>query len=198
MECCWWKQKTRYFTQLKLRLTIGQTTVNWCPALGTVLAMMRVKTEKSEHGLSCFQKKWCSGAWGITAYSEDFKRFTKTLRLVRPLKDSPDIGRRWFGALWNSMFSGMDEHIEFHYSSWYYFSGYFVVLAQWSLGNVNNGRTKIWSWKLYEETSKTERDRMADPKISGAFAKFAINPFPGKNIPIYISDYVLMGLEQVL
>ena len=179
----------------------AETTVNWCPALGTVLANDEVKDGKSERGgYPVFQKKMMQWSMRITAYSERLLNGLKTLDWPQPLKDSQEywIGKSQ-GAAVKFKVSGMDEKIEvFTTRPDTIFGATFMVLAPENplVSTLTTPEQKSEVENYIEETSKkTERDRMADVKnVSGAFTgSYAINPFTGKNIPIYISDYVLMG-----
>ncbi|MFN3773240.1 leucine--tRNA ligase [Cloacibacterium normanense] len=179
----------------------AETTVNWCPALGTVLANDEVKDGKSERGgYPVFQKKMMQWSMRITAYSERLLNGLKTLDWPQPLKDSQEywIGKSQ-GAAVKFNVSGIDEQIEvFTTRPDTIFGATFMVLAPENplVSTLTTAEQKSEVENYIEETSKkTERDRMADVKnVSGAFTgSFAINPFTGKNIPIYISDYVLMG-----
>lgn len=179
----------------------AETTVNWCPALGTVLANDEVKDGKSERGgYPVFQKKMMQWSMRITAYSERLLNGLKTLDWPQPLKDSQEywIGKSQ-GAAVKFNVSGMEEQIEvFTTRPDTIFGATFMVLAPENplVEKLTTAEQKSEVENYIEETSKkTERDRMADVKnVSGAFTgSYAINPFTGKNIPIYISDYVLMG-----
>ncbi|WP_213189888.1 leucine--tRNA ligase [Cloacibacterium caeni] len=179
----------------------AETTVNWCPALGTVLANDEVKDGKSERGgYPVFQKKMMQWSMRITAYSERLLQGLQKLDWPQPLKDSQEywIGKSQ-GAAVKFNVSGIDEQIEvFTTRPDTIFGATFMVLAPENplVSTLTTAEQKSEVENYIEETSKkTERDRMADVKnVSGAFTgSFAINPFTGKNIPIYISDYVLMG-----
>ena len=179
----------------------AETTVNWCPALGTVLANDEVKDGKSERGgYPVFQKKMMQWSMRITAYSERLLQGLKTLDWPQPLKDSQEywIGKSQ-GAAVKFNVSGVEEQIEvFTTRPDTIFGATFMVLAPENplVEKLTTAEQKSEVDHYIEETSKkTERDRMADVKnVSGAFTgSYAINPFTGKNIPIYISDYVLMG-----
>ena len=179
----------------------AETTVNWCPALGTVLANDEVKDGKSERGgYPVFQKKMMQWSMRITAYSERLLNGLKTIDWPQPLKDSQEywIGKSQ-GAAVKFKVSGIDERIEvFTTRPDTIFGATFMVLAPENplVSTLTTAEQKSEVENYIEETSKkTERDRMADVKnVSGAFTgSYAVNPFTGKNIPIYISDYVLMG-----
>ena len=179
----------------------AETTVNWCPALGTVLANDEVKDGKSERGgYPVFQKKMMQWSMRITAYSERLLQGLQKIDWPQPLKDSQEywIGKSQ-GAAVKFNVSGIDEQIEvFTTRPDTIFGATFMVLAPENplVSRLTTAEQKSEVENYIEETSKkTERDRMADVKnVSGAFTgSYAVNPFTGKNIPIYISDYVLMG-----
>ena len=178
----------------------AETTVNWCPALGTVLANDEVKDGKSERGgFPVFQKKMMQWSMRISAYSERLLQGLKTLDWPQPLKDSQEY---WIGKSQGAQVRFATENgvtIEvFTTRPDTIFGATFMVLAPENplVQNLTTREQKTEVDNYIEETSKkTERDRMADVKnVSGAFTgSYAINPFTGKNIPVYISDYVLMG-----
>lgn len=178
----------------------AETTVNWCPALGTVLANDEIKDGKSERGgFPVFQKKMMQWSMRISAYSERLLQGLKTLDWPQPLKDSQEY---WIGKSQGAQVRFATENgvtIEvFTTRPDTIFGATFMVLAPENplVQNLTTREQKTEVDNYIEETSKkTERDRMADVKnVSGAFTgSYAINPFTGKNIPVYISDYVLMG-----
>jgi leucyl-tRNA synthetase len=179
----------------------AETTVNWCPALGTVLANDEIKDGKSERGgFPVFQKKMMQWSMRISAYSERLLQGLKTLDWPQPLKDSQEywIGKSQ-GAQVQFSVDGHDEIVEvFTTRPDTIFGATFMVLAPENplVENITTAEQKAEVDTYIEETSKkTERDRMADVKnVSGAFTgTYAINPFSGEKMPIYISDYVLMG-----
>lgn len=179
----------------------AETTVNWCPALGTVLANDEVKDGKSERGgFPVFQKKMMQWSMRISAYSERLLQGLKTLDWPQPLKDSQEywIGKSQ-GAQVRFNVEGHDEIVEvFTTRPDTIFGATFMVLAPENplVETITTAEQKAEVDSYIEETSKkTERDRMADVKnVSGAFTgSYALNPFSGERMPIYISDYVLMG-----
>ncbi|AZB31749.1 leucine--tRNA ligase [Chryseobacterium balustinum] len=179
----------------------AETTVNWCPALGTVLANDEIKDGKSERGgFPVFQKKMMQWSMRISAYSERLLQGLKTLDWPQPLKDSQEywIGKSQ-GAQVQFNIDGHDEIVEvFTTRPDTIFGATFMVLAPENplVENITTAEQKAEVDTYIEETSKkTERDRMSDVKnVSGAFTgTYAINPFSGEKMPIYISDYVLMG-----
>ncbi|KFF08604.1 leucine--tRNA ligase [Chryseobacterium luteum] len=179
----------------------AETTVNWCPALGTVLANDEVKDGKSERGgFPVFQKKMMQWSMRISAYSERLLQGLNTLDWPQPLKDAQEywIGKSQ-GAQVRFNVEGHDETVEvFTTRPDTIFGATFMVLAPENplVDTITTEAQKAEVDTYIEETSKkTERDRMSDVKnVSGAFTgSYAINPFSNEKMPIYISDYVLMG-----
>ena len=199
-----WKNKSEIEKEeilLNYRLAFrAETTVNWCPALGTVLANDEIKDGKSERGgFPVFQKKMMQWSMRISAYSERLLQGLKTLDWPQPLKDAQEY---WIGKSQGAQVRFVTENGEtievFTTRPDTIFGATFMVLAPENplVQNLTTQEQKAEVDNYIEETSKkTERDRMADVKnVSGAFTgSYAINPFTGKNIPVYISDYVLMG-----
>ena len=179
----------------------AETTVNWCPGLGTVLANDEVKDGKSERGnYPVFQKKMMQWSMRITAYSERLLQGLNSLDWPQPLKDAQEywIGKSQ-GALVTFDVEDSEEKISvFTTRPDTIFGATFMVLAPENplVKTLTIGGQKEEVENYIEQTSKkTERDRMADVKnVSGAFTgSYALNPFTNQEMPIYISDYVLMG-----
>lgn len=203
-------------TLLNYRLAYrAETTVNWCPALGTVLANDEVKDGKSERGgFPVFQKKMMQWSMRISAYSERLLQGLKTLDWPQPLKDSQEywIGKSQ-GAQVRFEVEGLEsakdsedgpEPAAINYIEVFttrpdtIFGATFMVLAPEHplVETITTAEQKAEVNEYIEETSKkTERDRMSDVKnVSGAFTgAYAANPFSNRSMPVYISDYVLMG-----
>ncbi len=180
----------------------AETTVNWCPALGTVLANDEIKDGKSERGgYPVFQKKMMQWSMRITAYSERLLEGLSEIDWPQPLKDAQEywIGKSQGASVQFELASDVHEHIEvFTTRPDTIFGATFMVLAPEHplVEKITTAEQKEAVEHYIEETSKkTERDRMSDVKtVSGEFTGcYAVNPFTDKNIPIYISDYVLMG-----
>lgn len=200
-----WNHKTEAEKQevlLNYRLAFrAETTVNWCPALGTVLANDEVIGGKSERGgYPVFQKKMMQWSMRITAYSERLLQGLSSLDWPQPLKDAQEywIGKSK-GAMVKFAVESKDCNIEvFTTRPDTIFGTTFMVLAPEHelVAELTTAEHQQEVEAYIAETAKkSERDRMADVKtVSGAFTgAYAINPFTQKKMPIYISDYVLMG-----
>lgn len=179
----------------------AETTVNWCPGLGTVLANDEVKDGKSERGgFPVFQKKMMQWSMRITAYSERLLQGLKTLDWPQPLKDSQEywIGKSQGAQVTFEVLNSEENISVFTTRPDTIFGATFMVLAPENplVEKITTEEHKSEVDRYIEETSKkTERDRMADVKnVSGAFTgAYALNPFNDERMPVYISDYVLMG-----
>ncbi|SDE66636.1 leucine--tRNA ligase [Riemerella columbipharyngis] len=200
-----WKQASEADKQdilLNYRMAYrAETTVNWCPALGTVLANDEVKDGKSERGgYPVFQKKMMQWSMRITAYSERLLQGLDTLDWPQPLKDAQEywIGKSQGASITFKTNDGAHEIEVFSTRPDTIFGATFMVLAPEHplVKEITTDAQKAEVELYIEATSKkTERDRMADVKsVSGAFiGAYVLNPFTNKEIPVYISDYVLMG-----
>lgn len=177
------------------------TTVNWCEALGTVLANDEVKDGLSERGghpvVQRPMKQWLLR---VTAYAERLQKGLDPLQWSESLKE---IQRGWIGRSEGAtMFfpiDGSDKKLEiFTTRADTVFGVTFMVLApehEW-VAEITTEEQKQEIAHYMEATKKrSERERIADTKrVSGAFTgAYALNPFNGVQIPIYISDYVLAG-----
>ena len=179
----------------------AETTVNWCPGLGTVLANDEVKDGKSERGgYAVFQKKMMQWSMRISAYSERLLQGLNNLDWPQPLKDAQEywIGKSQ-GALVTFDVEDSSESISvFTTRPDTIFGATFMVLAPENplvkTLTIEGQKEEVENY-IEQTSKKTERDRMADVKnVSGAFTgSYALNPFTNKEMPIYISDYVLMG-----
>ncbi|MDQ0478202.1 leucine--tRNA ligase [Chryseobacterium sp. MDT2-18] len=179
----------------------AETTVNWCPGLGTVLANDEIKDGKSERGgFPVFQKKMMQWSMRITAYSERLLQGLNSLDWPQPLKDAQEY---WIGKSQGAQVTfGVEDSAEkisvFTTRPDTIFGATFMVLAPENplVKSLTIESQKEEVENYIEQTSKkTERDRMSDVKnVSGAFTgSYALNPFTNQEMPVYISDYVLMG-----
>lgn len=179
----------------------AETTVNWCPELGTVLANDEVKDGKSERGgYPVYQKKMMQWSMRITAYSDRLLRGLDGLDWSEAVKESQ---RNWIGksegALVKFGIKDSDDFIEvFTTRPDTIFGVSFVTLAPEHelVSKITTPEQKEAVEAYIEATSKrSERDRMADVKtISGVFTgAYAEHPITKEPVPIWLGDYVLAG-----
>ncbi len=191
---------------LKYRLTyLRESTVNWCPALGTVLANDEVKDGFSERGgYTVEQKKMMQWSMRITAYTERLLQGLDTIDWPEPLKE---MQRNWIGkSVGATVKFKIDDGVNrtsdfievFTTRADTIFGTTFLVLAPehelvTSLTTPEQ-KTAIDAY-IKMAKKKSELERMADAKsVSGAFTgSYAINPVNGEKIQIWIADYVLAG-----
>ena len=187
---------------LKYRLTyLAETEVNWCPALGTVLANDEVVNGVSERGgYPVVRKKMTQWSMRITAYAERLLKGLDTIDWPEPLKESQ---RNWIGrskgASVRFQLDGFDTDIEvFTTRPDTIFGVTFMTLApEHELVDKITTDAQREAVNAYIEATarRSERERMADVKtISGVFTgAYAVHPFTGDKIPVWIGDYVLAG-----
>lgn len=200
-----WKQFTEKEQQeilLQYRLTyLAETEVNWCPALGTVLANDEIVNGVSERGgHEVIRKKMTQWSMRISAYTQRLLDDLDTIDWPQPLKDSQTnwIGRSE-GASVTFNVKGADHTIEvFTTRPDTIFGVSFMTLAPEHdlVSKITTADQKAEVEAYIESTAKrSERDRMADVKtITGAFTgAYAEHPFSKEPIPIWIGDYVLAG-----
>lgn len=194
---------------LKYRLTyLRESTVNWCPALGTVLANDEVKDGFSERGgYPVEQKKMMQWSMRITAYAERLLQGLDTIDWPEPLKE---MQRNWIGkSTGASVRFPLEKCAHNPEPSVGYievfttrvdtiFGVTFLVIAPEHelVAELTTPAQKSEIQAYIEQTKKkSELDRMADAKtVSGAFTgSFVHNPLNDELIPVYIADYVLAG-----
>ncbi|KOY52017.1 leucine--tRNA ligase [Polaribacter dokdonensis] len=185
---------------LQYRLTfLSDTEVNWCPALGTVLANDEIVNGVSERGgHPVVRKKMTQWSMRISAYAQRLLDGLNTIDWPQPLKDSQTnwIGRSQ-GAMVSFKVDGFDAKIDvFTTRPDTIFGVSFMTLAPEHelVAQIVTDEQKDKVNAYIEATAKrSERDRMADVKtISGAFTgAYAIHPFSGEKVQIWIGDYVL-------
>ena len=195
---------------LKYRLTyLADAEVNWCPALGTVLANDEIVNGVSERGgHPVIRKKMTQWMMRITAYAQRLLNGLETIDWPQPLKDSQTnwIGRSQGASVTfnlhessNVSLSAVEGQIEvFTTRPDTIFGASFMTLAPEHelVAKITTAEQKAEIDAYIEATAKrSERDRMADVKtISGAFTgAYAEHPFTKEPIPIWIGDYVLAG-----
>jgi len=179
---------------------LGNTMVNWCPKLGTVLANDEVSEGLSIRGGYPVEQKmmsqWCLR---VSAYAGRLLRDLENVEWTESIKETQ---RNWIGY---SEGAEMTFHIADSDKSLLIFTTRadtifgvtFMVLAPESIyvdDVVTADQRAAVDAYIDEVKHKTERERMIEKKVSGVFTgSYAVNPITGKNIPIYISDYVLAG-----
>jgi len=186
----------------KYRLTyLADTTVNWCPALGTVLSNDEVKDGFSERGGHPVERKnMMQWMMRITAYSERLLQGLEKIQWPEPLKE---MQRNWIGksvgAEVDFKVIGHDEKIRVFTTRLDTIYGVtFLVLAPESeLVEQLTTEDQKSEIKEYVDVSKnrSERERMMDVKhVTGAFTgAYVEHPFSGEKLPIWVADYVLAG-----
>ena len=203
-----WDEVKRQETLMNYRLAyLGETMVNWCEALGTVLANDEVSEGVSVRGghpvVQRKMKQWCLR---VSAYAGRLLSSLDNLEWSESLKESQ---RNWIGksegaevrfpVLASKEQKGIHkgELTVFTTRIDTIFGVTFMVLAPESnyVPLVTTPEQKASVEEYLEATKRrTERDRMADRRVSGVFSgSYAENPLTGEAIPIWISDYVLAG-----
>ena len=186
---------------------LGETMVNWCPGLGTVLANDEVVNGVSERGgypvVQKLMKQWCLR---VSAYSQRLLDGLETVNWSDSIKETQ---KNWIGR-------SEGTEVEFKYQTPVadgevkeghftifttradtMFGVSFMVLAPESelvaeLTSVDY-KAEVEEYLAYVK-KRTELERMSDRKVTGVFSgSYGINPFTGEQIPIWISEYVLAG-----
>ena len=178
----------------------GETMVNWCAALGTVLANDEVVNGVSERGGYPVEQKvmrqWCLR---VSAYAQRLLDGLETIDWTDSLKETQ---RNWIGRSEGTevRFKVKDSDLEFTIFTTRadtMFGVTFMVLAPESelVAQVTTPEQKEAVDAYLDRTKKrTERERISDRSVTGVFSgSYAINPFTGDAVPIWISDYVLAG-----
>ena len=199
-----WKamdEKQKSDTLMNYRIAyLGNTMVNWCPKLGTVLANDEVSEGVSIRGGYPVEQKlmyqWCLR---VSAYAQRLLDGLDTIDWTDSLKETQ---RNWIGrsegAEMRFPIDGSDIELEiFTTRADTVFGVTFMVLAPESeyVEKVTTPERRE-DVKVYIDSikNKTERERMIDKKVSGVFTgSYAVNPLTGKKIPVWVSDYVLAG-----
>jgi leucyl-tRNA synthetase len=193
---------------------LGDTMVNWCPVLGTVLANDEVINGVSERGGHPVEQKkmrqWCLR---VSAYAQRLLDGLDTLDWTESLKDTQ---KNWIGR-------SEGAEVRFHIASRKdltpgpspkergsggevtvfttrpdtIFGATFMVLApesEYVQQLVTPEQQQSVNEYIDKTKKRTERERIADKSVSGVFSgSYALHPFTGEQIPIWISDYVLAG-----
>lgn len=186
---------------------LGETMVNWCPGLGTVLANDEVVNGVSERGgypvVQKLMKQWCLR---VSAYSQRLLDGLETVNWSDSIKETQ---KNWIGR-------SEGTEVEFKYQTPVAGGGQkegkftifttradtmfgvsFMVLAPESelVAELTSEAQKaeVEEYLAYVK-KRTELERMSDRKVTGVFSgSYGINPFTGEQIPIWISEYVLVG-----
>ena len=179
---------------------LGETMVNWCPALGTVLANDEVVDGVSVRGghpvVQKKMKQWCLR---VSAYSQRLLDGLEQIDWTESLKETQ---RNWIGRSEGTEMNFRVADSEGAFTIFTtradtIFGVTFMVLAPESelVPSLTTPEQKKAVEEYLAATKKrTERERIADRKVTGVFSgSYAINPFTEEHIPIWISDYVLAG-----
>jgi leucyl-tRNA synthetase len=200
-----WKafnEKERQEMLLKYRLTfLAETTVNWCAALGTVLSNDEVKDGFSERGGHPVErKKMMQWSMRITAYADRLLQGLEKLDWSEPIKE---MQRNWIGksigadVVFQVRDSAQTIKVFTTRVDTIYGVTYLALAPESELAATLIAEDQRTKAEAYIEVAKnrSERERMSDVKtISGAFTgSYAINPFNGEEIQIWVADYVLAG-----
>ena len=194
-------EKEQQETLMNYRIAyLGETMVNWCPQLGTVLANDEVVDGVSERGgFPVVQKKMRQWCLRVSAYAQRLLDGLDTIDWTDSLKETQ---KNWIGRSEGAeiQFKVKDSDLEFTIFTTRadtMFGVTFMVLAPESelVAQVTTPEQKADVDAYLERTKKrTERERISDRSVSGVFSgSYAVNPFTGEAVPIWISDYVLAG-----
>lgn len=179
---------------------LGETMVNWCAGLGTVLANDEVVNGVSERGgFPVVQKKMQQWCLRTSAYSQRLLDGLETVDWSDSIKETQKnwIGRSE-GTEMQFKVAGQDfDFTIFTTRADTIFGVTFMVLAPESelVAQLTTAEHKaeVDEYLAYVK-KRTELDRMANHNVTGVFSgSYAVNPFTGENIPIWISEYVLAG-----
>ncbi|MGM9702660.1 MAG: leucine--tRNA ligase [Prevotella sp.] len=179
---------------------LGETMVNWCAGLGTVLANDEVVDGVSVRGgYPVVQKKMRQWCLRVSAYAQRLLDGLETIDWTESLKETQ---RNWIGRSEGTEmeFSVKDSDVKFTIFTTRadtIFGVTFMVLAPESelvdQLTTPEQRAAVDEYITYVK-KRTERDRISDHKVTGVFSgSYAINPFTGESIPVWISEYVLAG-----
>ena len=192
-------EKEKQETLMNYRIAyLGETMVNWCPKLGTVLANDEVVEGLSVRGgYPVEQKKMRQWCLRTSAYAQ---RLLDGLDVIDWTDSLKETQRNWIGRSEGAevQFKVKDSDLEFTIFTTRADTMYgvtFMVLAPESelVSQVTTEGQKVEVEAYLDRTKKrTERDRIADRSVTGVFSgSYAINPFTGEAVPIWIRDYVL-------
>ena len=179
---------------------LGETMVNWCAGLGTVLANDEVVNGVSERGgYPVVQKKMRQWCLRTSAYSQRLLDGLDTIDWSDSIKETQ---RNWIGRSEGTEMEFTVKNSEKHFTIFTtradtIFGVTFMVLAPESelVEQLTTPEQKaaVDEYLAYVK-KRTELDRMANHAVTGVFTgSYAVNPFTGEDIPIWISEYVLAG-----
>ncbi len=187
----------------------GETAVNWCPALGTVLANDEVKEGLSVRGgHPVEQKKMKQWQLRVSAYAERLLADMEELEWTDALKE---MQKNWIGKsqgaemIFKVANTDPAEGEAAEYDMTIFttradtvFGVTFMVLApesEWVAKLTTKGQKDAVDAYLLEAKKKTERERIAETrKVTGVFTgSYAVNPFTNEQVPVWVSEYVLAG-----
>ena len=187
----------------------GETAVNWCPALGTVLANDEVKEGLSVRGgHPVEQKKMKQWQLRVSAYAERLLADMEELEWTDALKE---MQKNWIGKsqgaemIFKVANTDPVEGESAEYDMTIFttradtvFGVTFMVLApesEWVAKLTTKGQKEAVEAYLLEAKKKTERERIAETrKVTGVFTgSYAVNPFTNEQVPVWVSEYVLAG-----
>lgn len=197
-----YSEKEKQEMLLKYRLTfLAETTVNWCAALGTVLSNDEVKDGFSERGGHPVErKKMMQWSMRITAYADRLLQGLEKVDWSEPIKE---MQRNWIGKSIGAemvfQVKGSDKKIKVFTTriDTIYGVTYLALAPESDLAAelITDDQRETAETYIQVAKNRSERERMSDVKtISGAFTgSYAINPFNGEEIQIWVADYVLAG-----
>ena len=196
------KEKSDLLMQYRIAY-LGETAVNWCPQLGTVLANDEVKEGYSVRGgFPVEQKKMKQWQLRVSAYAERLLAGLDQLDWTDSLKE---MQRNWIGKSQGAemvfhVFNGDKEYemTIFTTRADTIYGVTFMVLApesEWVEKLTTPEQKEAVEAYLLQAKKKTERERIAETrKASGVFSgSYALNPLTGEKVPVWISEYVLAG-----
>ena len=199
-----WKAKTEKEQQeilLNYRIAyLADLKVNWCPALGTVLANDEVSEGLSVRGGHPVEQR-VMRQWSlrVSAYAQRLLDGLDKIDWTDSLKETQ---KNWIGRSEGAemKFKLKDQNVEFEIfttrADTIYGVTFMVLAPESDLVKVCTTATQATEVEAYLAATKkrTERERIADRRVTGVFSgSYAINPVSGTEIPVYISDYVLAG-----
>ncbi|MGM9787154.1 MAG: leucine--tRNA ligase [Candidatus Cryptobacteroides sp.] len=196
------KEKADVLMQYRIAYQ-GETSVNWCPALGTVLANDEVKEGYSVRGgHPVEQKKMTQWQLRVSAYAGRLLDDLEELEWTDSLKD---MQRNWIGRSQGAEMIFKTYNGDREYDMTIFttradtvFGVTFMVLApesEWVGKLTSEEQKEAVAEYLAMAKKKTERERMAETrKVTGVFSgSYAVNPLTGDKVPVWISEYVLAG-----